>query len=89
LRESQGLFHYGHGPGASLEAVMAAYNIAPHNDGPDNLPTTGDPTGSAVKPLGLTPDEIADMIDFLRNGLTDPRVKNQEFPFDRPTLSTE
>lgn len=89
LREVQGLFHYGRGPGSSLDAVMAAYNLAPHNDGPDNLPTTGDPTGSAVKPLGLTPDEIADIIDFLRNGLTDPRVKNQEFPFDRPTLSTE
>jgi cytochrome c peroxidase len=85
LRETQGLFHYGHGPGASLDTVLAAYN------NPPNLqdPTLNDAAGSAVKPLNLTGDEIADIIDFLRNGLTDPRVQNEQFPFDKPTLSTE
>ena len=29
------------------------------------------------------------MIDFLVNGLTDPRVANETFPFDRPTLFSE
>ena len=27
--------------------------------------------------------------DFFENGLTDPRVANEQFPFDRPLLSTE
>jgi cytochrome c peroxidase len=27
------------------------------------------------------------LLDFLENGLTDPRVENEQFPFDRPTLS--
>ena len=27
------------------------------------------------------------LLDFLENGLTDPRVQNEQFPFDRPTLS--
>jgi len=27
--------------------------------------------------------------DFIANGLTDPRVAQQEFPFDRPTLGSE
>ena len=31
----------------------------------------------------------ARVIDFLTNGLTDPRVANEEFPFDRPTLHSE
>ena len=31
----------------------------------------------------------ANVIDFLMNGLTDPRVANEEFPFDRPTLISE
>lgn len=35
---------------------------------------------------GRTRDEIA---DFLANGLTDPRVAAEEFPFDRPTLASE
>jgi hypothetical protein len=29
------------------------------------------------------------MIDFLRNGLTDPRVRNATTPFDRPILCSE
>jgi cytochrome c peroxidase len=31
----------------------------------------------------------AAVIDFLENGLTDPRVANEAFPFDRPTLASE
>jgi hypothetical protein len=29
------------------------------------------------------------LLDFLSNGLTDPRVAAEEFPFDRPTLRSE
>lgn len=31
----------------------------------------------------------APVVDFLVNGLTDPRVANETFPFDRPTLRSE
>lgn len=31
----------------------------------------------------------AQVIDFLVNGLTDPRVASEVFPFDRPTLASE
>jgi cytochrome c peroxidase len=91
--KSQGLFHYGHGPGATLETVIAAYNNPPVVAGeptPATQATSGDTAvGSAIRPLGLSSDEVTDLIDFLRNGLTDPRVQNQAYPFDKPTLSTE
>jgi cytochrome c peroxidase len=87
LREAQGLFHYGYGPGLSLDAVLAWYNIPPQDMTPQDIQQ--DPALAAIKRLDLTPDEIADMLDFLRHGLTDPRVKDQIFPFDKPTLSTE
>lgn len=31
----------------------------------------------------------AQFLDFLANGLTDPRVASESFPFDRPTLASE
>ncbi len=31
----------------------------------------------------------ARVIDFLTDGLTDPRVANEDYPFDRPTLHSE
>ena len=35
------------------------------------------------------PQAVADLIDFVSNALTDPRVRNRQFPFDRPTLASE
>jgi len=35
------------------------------------------------------PARQAMVIDFLENGLTDPRVAAEEFPFDRPVLGSE
>ncbi len=35
------------------------------------------------------PARQAIIIDFLENGLTDPRVAAEEFPFDRPALGSE
>jgi len=87
LREAQGLFHYGYGPGLSLDAVVAWYNIPPREMSAQEIQE--DPLLVSITRLNLTADEIADLLDFLRNGLTDPRVKKQAFPFDRPTLSTE
>jgi len=39
-----------------------------------------------IQPLGLTEQEKTDLVDFLRNGLTDPRVLHQAAPFDHPQL---
>ena len=43
--------------------------------------------------LGFQPplnrNERNHVLDFLANGLTDPRVAAQQFPFDRPTLYSE
>ena len=42
---------------------------------------------------GLTVNHRANdktpMLDFLKNGLTDPRVAAETYPFDRPTLRSE
>ncbi|HWH56889.1 MAG TPA: cytochrome c peroxidase [Terriglobales bacterium] len=38
--------------------------------------------------LGLTLQEKQDLVDFLRNGLTDPRTLKQAAPFDHPQLFT-
>lgn len=36
-----------------------------------------------------TAEDTAALIDFVANGLTDPRVANRQPPFDRPTLRSE
>jgi cytochrome c peroxidase len=42
-----------------------------------------------LQPLNLPPQAGADVVEFLANALTDPRVRNQQFPFDRPVLAGE
>jgi hypothetical protein len=42
-----------------------------------------------VPPINIPIQVRPQLIDFLANGLTDPRVANEEFPFDRPTLHGE
>ncbi len=37
-------------------------------------------------PVGVPPQVLPALLDFLSNGLTDPRVAAESFPFDRPTL---
>ncbi len=39
-----------------------------------------------IEMLGLTMQEKTDLVDFLRNGLTDPRTVAQAAPFDHPQL---
>jgi hypothetical protein len=41
-----------------------------------------------IEMLGLTTQEKTDLVDFLRNGLTDPRTVAQAAPFDHPQLFT-
>lgn len=51
-----------------------------------NDPAT--PAAFRFNPL-LTPAQVVDALDFLQNALTDPRVANAQFPFDRPTLRAD
>jgi cytochrome c peroxidase len=80
LREAGGLLHNGMGNGVSLQTVLTAYNKG------GVVTTNLDPL---MKPLKLTNEDLDALLDFLRNGLTDPRVKDAEPPFDHPRLSTE
>ncbi|MDX2200761.1 MAG: cytochrome c peroxidase [Phycisphaerae bacterium] len=43
----------------------------------------------AIPAILIPPQAVAPLVDFLANGLTDPRVANEQFPFDRPKLLTE
>lgn len=44
---------------------------------------------SPLLPIGLPPPTVPQVVDFLENGLTDPRVAGEQFPFDRPQLHVE
>jgi cytochrome c peroxidase len=80
LRQAGGLLHSGAATGKSMGTLIATYNaggmVKDHLDG-------------EIVPLQLTDDEVKDLVDFVENGLTDPRVKAETAPFDRPKLSTE
>jgi hypothetical protein len=65
----------------SLTQVIQFYARAPGAPAP--FPDNRDPVLNTVN----VPPQAAQVIqDFLQNGLTDPRVAAQTFPFDRPTL---
>lgn len=53
------------------------------NKDPLLQPLNGPPPG------GVPPQAANDLINFLQNGLTDPRVANGLPPFDRPTLRSQ
>jgi len=80
LRQAGGLLHSGTATGKSMGTLIAAYNAGG---------MVKDHLDAAIVPLQLTDDEIKDLTDFIENGLTDPRVKMETSPFDRPKLSTE
>ena len=44
---------------------------------------------STLSFFGPAPERQAIVVDFMENALTDPRVAAEEFPFDRPVLSSE
>ncbi|MEH2355447.1 cytochrome-c peroxidase [Nostoc sp.] len=60
---------------ATLEQVVDFYNRGRGDDG-----------GPGVAPLNLTDAKKADLVAFLRNGLTDQRVLLEQAPFDHPQL---
>jgi cytochrome c peroxidase len=86
LREATGLLHNGAGTGASLAEIVDLYDLGGLVDSPTVVAA---PIDASIVPLDLSEDEKADLLDFLQNGLEDPRVGAQLPPFDRPLLSTE
>ncbi len=47
------------------------------------------PKDSLLQPFGLDQQQTAQLLDFLANGLVDPRARLALPPFDRPTLFSE
>jgi cytochrome c peroxidase len=67
---------------ATLEDVVAFYNRGGDFTAP-NKPT------NLIRPRGLSAQQQADLVAFLKRPLTDQRVSAQTAPFDRPVLYTE
>ena len=78
LREASGLLHDGVAPGNTLEDLIAAYNKKPVRN-----------VHFCRTELNLSESEQADLVEFVRNGLTDPRAASEQAPFDRPKLASE
>ena len=67
---------------ATLEEVVEFYNRGGDHDAPNidrNL----------IRPLNLAADEKAALVAFMKRPMTDPRVRDELPPFDRPHLYTE
>jgi cytochrome c peroxidase len=75
--------YFHNGGQLTLEQVVEFYNRG--GDFPDGFAQIPliDPN---ILPLGLTQQEKTELVDFLRNGLTDPRTIAQSAPFDHPSL---
>jgi cytochrome c peroxidase len=75
--------YFHNGGQLTLEQVVEFYNRG--GDFPDGFAQIPliDPN---ITTLGLTLQEKTDLVDFLRNGLTDPRTVAQSAPFDHPSL---
>ncbi len=85
LREPGGLLRSGEGAGHDLQSMMGLYNEGGLRSDPSVLRFL-DPS---LEVLGLERDEIDAMIDFMANGLSDPRVGAALPPFDHPRLGSE
>lgn len=66
--------YFHNGGVATLEQVVQFYNRG------------RDFNAAPGAPLNLTADKQADLVTFLRNGLTDPQVLHKQAPFDHPQL---
>jgi cytochrome c peroxidase len=74
--------YFHNGRMATLEDVVSFYNRGGDFDAP-NI------NHNLIRPLGLNAQQQSDLVAFLRNALTDPRVQAGAAPFDRPTLYSE
>ncbi len=70
-----------------IPAIIAFYNQGPNSPQMFN----GGPGGNRdqLVPVRVPGNVVNALVDFLTNGLTDPRVASETFPFDRPTLFTQ
>lgn len=73
--------YFHNGRFGALEDVIAFYNRGGDFDAANTPPL--------IRPLGLSPLQQAAIVAFIRNALTDPRVRDGAFPFDRPSLYAE
>jgi cytochrome c peroxidase len=67
---------------ANLTATLRVYRF------PNRYPNI-DPLMERGLLVNHRANDKTPMLDFLKNGLTDPRVANEEYPFDRPVLKSE
>jgi hypothetical protein len=67
----------------SLGAAISFYRTGPA------LPERDDIPGGGIYAFNMGALTDADIRSFLSKALTDPRVRDELFPFDRPTLRTE
>ena len=70
-----------------IEDVADALDFYLLRNGHVHFPQNQDPLVQGGVPL--PPPAVPQVIDFLQNGLTDPRVAAETFPFDRPALGSE
>jgi hypothetical protein len=63
----------------TLDEIVDFYNRGGDFNAPNKDPN--------IVPLGLNPQQRANLLAFLRRPLTDPRVANQQAPFDHPSLN--
>ena len=70
--------HMHNGRLATMTTAVLWYRLANPDRSPDNL--------DGLLPINVTSSNAVSIVDFIENGLTDPRVAAETFPFDRPTL---
>lgn len=68
---------------AVLGAAVAFYRTGPA------LPDRDDIPGAGIYSFNMSSLSEADIRTFLAAALTDPRVRDEQYPFDRPVLRTE
>jgi cytochrome c peroxidase len=80
LRAAGGLLHFGTDSGATLRSVVSLYRAGGVNY--ENI-------APEVYAMNLPEFEFEQLLEFVQNGLTDPRALAELPPFDRPRLGTE
>ena len=70
-----------------LSSLNDVFDFYARRNGQQSFAQNRDPI--LITPIAFPGFIQTDIIDFLTNGLTDPRVANETFPFDRPMLLSE
>jgi len=79
-------FHNGGLLDSPVNSMRDVVEFYARTDGHKQFNDNQDPI---IPAIFIPPMAINFLQDFLENGLTDPRVANETFPFDRPTLASE